>query len=339
MVEAALYVLTGTLLYAGVHHLYPGTARTSSQPHLQLAAMYLLLAGFVLASALLYQSQEISSQAQLARLSMTIGILLWVALIWYVAFYTRFKPLLLLDLLTAAWAILLIRNMNSAHGLLYAEAAAIEQTLPAGENLSALVAGIGSWWTAVKLTTLASLLFSFYASLRMFGSGNKQGALALASGLSILMASSLADHLLNTRLTHTLYLAPFGFIGFLIANSIYPLVLDYQKRRKAIQAPLNYSLTFNPERTSFGTHLSELQSAPAEEPEMTVTQAPESASATSRQAKPSSAFLTDDKGRRLRREGALGYKGRRLRREGALGYKGRRLRREGALGYKGRRLR
>jgi len=280
MVEAALYIITGTILYAGTHHLYLGTTRTSTQPHAQLAAMYLLLAGFVLVGALMYQPQEISTRLQLARLFMTIGILLWAALIWHVALHTRSKPLILLDLLTAAWVIFLIRNIGSPHGLLYADSASIDLTSLSGQNLSALYTGVNGWWTAVKFTMLASLLFCFYAGLRMFRRGNKQTALVLVSGLSILAATSLADHLLNTRVFHALYLAPFGFIGFLLANSLYLILLDYRNRRKAIQVPIIHRLTFNPERTSFNSALAELQPLSGEEPEAAVAQAPEFAAAT-----------------------------------------------------------
>jgi len=280
MAKAALYVLTGTILYAGAHHLYLGTTRAPTQPHAQLAAMYLLLGGFVLIGALMYQPQEISEQVHLARLSTTMGILLWVVLIWYVAFYTRSKPLLLLDLLTAAWVIFLIRNISSPHGLLYADIAPIDQIMLSGQNMSALYAGVSGWSTAVKFAMLASLLFCFYASFRMFRRGNKQAALVLVSGLSILVAASLADYLLNTRVIHALYLASLGFIGFLLANSVYLFLLDYPKRRKAIQAPVIYSLTFNPERTSFNSKLSDLQPPAGEEPEVAVAQDPESAAAT-----------------------------------------------------------
>ena len=320
MVEAALTVLTGTLLYAGAHHLYLGTTRTSTQPHLQLAAMYLLLAGFVLASALMYQSQEISAQVHLARIAMMMAILLWIALIWYIAFYSRSKPLILLDLLTAAWVVFLIRNMGSPHGLLYADIAPMT-----------LYAGVNSWWAAVNFTMLASLLFCFYAVFRMFLRGDKQAALALVSGLSILVAASLADHLLHTSVIHALHLAPFGFIGFLLANSVYLIHLDYRNRRKAIRAPVIYSLTFNPGQTSFDSKLSDLQSLPDEEPEAAVAHLPESAATADRETLPFSTFLPADKvNRRQAREGALGYKvNRRQAREGALGYKGRRLRRWG----------
>ena len=276
MVEAALYVLTGTILYAGAHHLYRGTTRTSAQPHAQLAAMYLLLAGFVLIGALMVQPQEISAQVRLARLSMTLGILLWIVLIWYIAFYTRSKPLLLLDLLTAVWIIFLIGNLSAPQGLLYADISPIEQTTLSGQDLSALHVSVDSWWLAVKLTMLASLLFCFYASLRMFRWGHKPAALALVSGLSVLVATLVAEHLFNTRVVHALYFASFGFIGFLLANSLYLILLDDRKKRKAIQAPAVYSLTFNPERTTFDSKLVDLQLPRGEEPEVILASPPES---------------------------------------------------------------
>ena len=208
--------------------------------------MYLLLAVFVLTSAFLLQPQETGTPVNIARLSMSMGILLWVALIWYVAFFTRCKPLLLLDVLTAAWIIFLIRNINSPYGLLSADSS--------------------NWWTAVKLTVLASLMFCFYACFRLFTRGNRQAALALACGLSVLLASSLADHLLGTPFTQALYLAPFGFIGFLLINSVYPLVLDYRNSRKTSRTPVIYNLTFDRPRTPFGSTLADLQFLPGKEP-------------------------------------------------------------------------
>ena len=260
MGEAALIIVSGTLLYAGAHHLYLGAMRTALQPHAPLAVMYLLLAVFVLTSAFLLQPQETGTPVNIARLSMSMGILLWVALIWYVAFYSRCKPLLLLDVLTAAWIIFLIRNINSPYGLLSADTS--------------------NWGMAVKLTMLASLLFCFYACFRLFTRGNRQAALALACGLSVLLASSLADHLLRTPFTQALYLAPFGFIGFLLISSVYPIVLDYRNSRKTSRTPVIYNLTFDRGRTSFGSTLADLQFLPGKEPEVTPAPSVDATTAT-----------------------------------------------------------
>jgi len=259
MVEAVLYVLGGIILYAGAHHAYLGTARPTTVPQLQLAGMYLLLAGFVLTTALALQTQTISTQVQAAKLSMTMGILLWIALIWYVAVHARCRPLLLLDLLTAAWLILLIRNSASAYGLLYAEAASVELSGLSVQQLPASHAAASSWWTAVKLSTLASLLFCLYAGLRMVAKIDRRAGLAMLSGLSILAAAFLADHLLSAPAAHLLYFAPFGFIGFLLVHSTYATVLAYREKRMANESAVIPRLTFKPERSPFDAGLWNVQ--------------------------------------------------------------------------------
>ena len=247
MIEAVLYVVSGSILYGGVHHLYLSAMRTSTLAHLQLSAMYLLFAGFILTSAIDFHLQEGGSQLQLARLSMTLGFLLWIALIWSIAFNTRCRPLLLLDLLTTAWLILLIKNISSPQGLLHAGAAAADY------------GSVNHWLTAVSFTVLASLLFCFYAGLHMFRRGDRQTALALLCGLSVLLLTALADPVLDKSVVHSLYLAPFGFLGFLPANSLYCILLDYQKRRKKHPTVNVPKLTFNSEQTAYGCNLANLQ--------------------------------------------------------------------------------
>ena len=294
MLEATLYVLAGTILCAGLHHLYHGFTRTSTHRHLQIGAMYLLLAGFALTSALFHQSQEISTQLDTARLAVTVDILLWGALIWYVAFYTNCKPLLLLDVLTAAWVIFLIRNMSADHGLLNGGSMDFawypEQALPAAGS------AVNDWWIAIKITTLASLLFSFYASFRMFRYGDKQAALVLVGGLSILAASALAGDLLNRLAIHTLHLAPLGFIGFLLANSLYAIVLDYRKRREANHTPLVRGLPFQPEQTAFDADLWRSQASADEDPAALVPHCRETATARNPEVTPFPAGLATDEG-------------------------------------------
>ncbi len=253
MVEAVLYVLSGAILYAGIHHLFLGVLRATL--HLQFAAMYLLLTAFVVVTAPAFGAQTTSIPIEALKLSVSTGTLLWIGLIWYVAFHTRCKPLLLLDLLTAAWLVLLIRNTASLHGLLYVDNSPIELTELSVQQLAALRSTAGSWWNAVKLTTLASLLFCFYAGLRMFSSGNKQAALTLLTGLSILAAVSLADHLLSTASPQLFYFAPFGFIGFLAVHSLYALVLAYRQGPTPNRLSPPPRLTFNPELNSFDAGL------------------------------------------------------------------------------------
>jgi hypothetical protein len=221
--------------------------------------MYLLLSGFALASALTYQAHSITTLLPAGKIAITLGILLWVSLIWFVAFRTSCRPLILLDALTAAWIIFLIKNGVSANSLLYADTAPLARTLPFGQDLSLLQPAVSLWWSALELTMLLSLLYALYASYRLYITGNRQTALALGSGLSVLLLAVVSDHLVNSGITHIVYLAPFGFAGFLLVNSLYPRLSAYIKSRTAKKPAVIYNLTFNPAQATFHSDVADLK--------------------------------------------------------------------------------
>ena len=250
MIEASLYVLTGITLYAGAHHLLADADGPARRFPVSLGVMYLLLSGFALASALTYQAHSITTLLPTGKLAITLGILLWVSLIWFVAFRTAFRPLILLDALTAVWIIFLIKNGLSANSLLYADTAPLAHTLQPV---------VSPWWAALELTMLVSLLYALYASYRLYIAGNRQAALALGSGLSVLLLAVVSDHLVNSGITHIVYLAPFGFAGFLLVNSLYPRLSAYIKSRAAKEPAVIYNLTFNPAQATFHSDVADLQ--------------------------------------------------------------------------------
>ena len=175
MLTVTLYIVTGLTLYAGGHHLFLAGNRAKRTPNLQIGLLYLLLAGFALASALAYQPPSPDSLIPAGKMAIGLGIMLWLALVWFIAFRTAYKPALLLDLLTAVWLIFLINNFSAPGSLLY--------NAPTMSNLQA---SISPWWTAVEITMLASLAFCAYATFRLFRSGEKALAKVLMGGLALL---------------------------------------------------------------------------------------------------------------------------------------------------------
>jgi hypothetical protein len=270
--EAVLYILSGITVYAGVHHLYLATVDTSTRPHVQLGLLYFLLAGFAFASALTYHAVEITALLSAGKFSVSMGILLWCALLWYVAFHTRFKPLLILDALTAVWLIFLIRNISSPHSLLYSDVAQVNQTLPSGETLALVHSSLSPWWTAMEVAILASLLFCLYASYKFFkdDASNKLPAMTLGGGLLLLLLVTISDHLVITGTIQGIYLAPFGFLGFLLSNSVYPVLQSFYAKRHANKPQVIYNLTFEPGQASFHSDVSELKTPSCEELEINV---------------------------------------------------------------------
>ncbi len=259
MAEAALYILTGLTLYAGGHHLYLGTGRTSAYPHWQLGGLYLLLAGFALTNGLTYQSSTLETLLPTGKLDISFGLMLWTAMVWHVAFRTGYKPLILLDLITAGWAIFLVRNLMAPNSLLYADVTPVKQTLLSGETLGFFYTSVSPWWSAVELAMLGSLLFCFYACYRQYRHGQRTVALVTATGLGLLGLVALHDHLVTTQVIRAEYLAPYGFLLFLLPASLLPLLTRWRQRRARKKTPPIYNLPYMPDQASFHTDVSQLR--------------------------------------------------------------------------------
>jgi len=258
MAEAALYILTGLTLYAGGHHLYTGTVRTSAYPHWQLGGLYLLLAGFALTSAMTFHSPTLETLLPTGKLDISFGLILWTALVWHVAFRTGYKPLIMLDLITAAWAIFLVRNLMAPNSLLYADVTPVERTLMSRETLAFYYTSVSPWWSAVELAMLGSLLFCFYACYRQYRRGQQTVALVTATGLGLLGLVTLHDHFVTIQVIRAEYLAPYGFLLFLLPASLFPLLTRWRQQGVRKKAPPIYNLPYMPDQASFHTDVSQL---------------------------------------------------------------------------------
>lgn len=259
MLQVALYIVSGLTLYAGGHHLYLGGNRHSAHPHVQLGVLYLLLSGFALASAMTYQSPALDSLLPAAKVAVSLGLVLWCTLVWHVSLRAKFRPMLVLDVITAAWLVFLIQNIASHNSLIYADVTSVRQTQLSGETLNLVHAEVSLWWTAVEICMLVSLVYCAYAVYHLYRHKQKATALVMAAGLVWLALVSLFDHLVSVQLIHANYLTPFGFLGFLLTCSLYPVYQGWLAMRQARQPPVIHNLTFKPDYASFHSDVSQLR--------------------------------------------------------------------------------
>jgi len=265
MTEAALYILTGLTLYGGAHHLYLGFNRSTTNPQLRIGALYLLLAAFAFSSALADQAPNLATRILAGKWAISLGIILWVGLVWHIALRSRYKPLLFLDALTAVWAIFLVRNITSPNSLLYADITPVQRTLLSGESIGSLFILISPWWNAVELAMLVSLVFCFFACYRLYLRGRRTMAVVDAGGLALLSLVVLFDHFVSVQFVQAGYLAPFGFLLFLLTGSLYPVLQDWYNKYWTKPAPI-YNLTYMPDHASFHTDVAHLHAPVHEEP-------------------------------------------------------------------------
>jgi hypothetical protein len=245
MLESTLYIVTGIAFYGGSHQLYLGARQPPHQLHVLHGVMYFLLAGFALASALTQQPQAPTSLVSAGKLTITMGILLWGTLAWFVAACTQHKARLLLTILSAAWTLHLIANIGSPLSLLYTEMTPSGQPLSAGAMPSAWPAGFNPWWGALQVTLLFTLVYSMYATIRQFMAGNKGFAGGLMGGLLVLSATSLSDLLVGLGMLQFAYLTPFGFLVLLLASGGYQVKQTTPKHKPEPGPAASYNLTFH----------------------------------------------------------------------------------------------
>jgi hypothetical protein len=245
MVESALYVLAGLALYGGAHQLYLGARRTPDHTHVIHAVMYLLLCAFAVTCALGYQAPSVAALIATGKASVSAGLLLWGVLAWFVAAYSGFRPRLLLAALSVVWSLLLIGNIGAPFSLFYSDVTPLNQTLPSGQVQLGLHTRPSPWWTVVQIAMLGSLLFSLYASFRLYRCDEKRAALALGSGLLVLLGASVSDSLVSAGQLQSAFLAPFGFLALLVATSACPGLRAARRVSRVDEPPTSYNMTFH----------------------------------------------------------------------------------------------
>lgn len=258
MFEAALYILTGLALYAGAHHLYLGIRQAGgARRHLPPGVGYILVAVLSLACGLGFASGAATVPLPAGRLDIALALGLWIALVWYVAVRCAFLPLIVLDLITSAWLILLIRNIATPHGLLYLGAEPVPVELIPGTRPDISPHITGPWWSALEMTVLVSLLFCAYACYHTWRRGHRAVALQIVSGLGLLALVTLHDHFVAAGTIGYGFMLPFGFALFLLPTSLFPL-LDAGHRETGPQTGAD-NLSFLPGPASFHTDVADLR--------------------------------------------------------------------------------
>jgi hypothetical protein len=270
MIEAALYILIGVALYGGTRQLRLAAQRSVGHPHVLHGVMYFLLAAYALAAVLSYQTPAFATLLALGKLSVAFGILLWMALSWFIAAYTASQARLTLGMLSAAWAVLLIINIGAPFSLLYSDITPISQALPSGQTRVTWQTSFSAWWTVAELLMLATLTYAAHASYRLFRGAEGRAAVALACGLLVLAVTVIADSLKFLELLQSAYLAPFGFLVLLLACSLYPALPGSRRSSLPAQRAPGYSLTLNlhppAEQPQIQLSSATLQRAPALQP-------------------------------------------------------------------------
>ncbi|MEH2158529.1 sensor histidine kinase [Nostoc sp.] len=221
IISSLLAIFAGICLYVGLLHLLIASARLKSALHFWFGLTCLLCASYILALIAKYKVTDVEDYINARKLASSLGFLFTIACVWFVALYTKFKPVRLLLALNSLYIICILINEVSPTGILYSKISRLSSiSLPWGESITHPEGTLNPLFGFQFLGIISNVVFAFYACYRQYQRGEKQAALILGLSLAIFVGTIQYDRLMDLGVFKSLYLSEYGFLSFVVIMSL-----------------------------------------------------------------------------------------------------------------------
>jgi diguanylate cyclase (GGDEF)-like protein len=235
----AIWISAGISLFAGVHFFLTGLARRQERVFLAFGLLCLLLAGYMLLSALWYRSASVEEVARIARLEMAVICLIYPTFVWFLGLYTNVKSPWAGALAAALpFGALLVINLWSPMSFLLS---AIEPgeplRLPWGEELSSYsltTSPVAPYYYAATYSVFA---WAIYRCFVLWRDGQRAKALPVVTYLLLQVATVAHAELIENLQLRSVYLGEFAFLGLVVLMS-HALGRELDRRSVALETSL-----------------------------------------------------------------------------------------------------
>ncbi len=225
-IQISLAVIAGICFYVGIYHALVGLRRRPiDRLHLLFAMMSFAFGVLAFGAVLLHPavaSESVENFLIADRWSLMGQLVGTLLLLWFIAFYTKVKPYLVLVLLSVPVIFLMWQHLTASATFLYTEVTGFfEVALPWGEPIKIADIALNAQANLLlQATILAYFAFFIYAAIRQYRRGEQREALLLALAVGILIATYVNDFLLDLDLITSIYLLPFGYVAMIVVMSL-----------------------------------------------------------------------------------------------------------------------
>jgi len=216
----------GICLYAGMYHSLVGLRRTPvDRTHIIFALTAL---AFGLKNYCMLNSKAAASAGQMGgylfwgHLGLQLGYFPGIlCLVWFVAFYTRAKPIAIPIVLSVPILILIIVEQNSPFFFLFAEQPRFYNlTLPWGEVVTMPDAKLSAWASLEWLVLVSMVAFFIFATIGQFMRGERRKAVLIGISVLIFMGCIVNDVAVDWHMVKSIYMLEHGFVVVIVAMSL-----------------------------------------------------------------------------------------------------------------------
>ncbi|MCF2150686.1 sensor histidine kinase [Desmonostoc muscorum LEGE 12446] len=220
-VPIILGIVAGICLYIGLLHLLIACGKLQTALHFCFGLLCLGSVVYILALILTYQATNVENYITAKKLVSSIGYIYGITIVWFIALYTRVKPVRLILVLNSLYVISLLINQISPTGILYSHISNLSSiSLPWGESITSPKGTLNPLFSFQLLALISNTVFLFYACYRQYRCGEKQAALIVCLSVAILIGTVQHDRLVDLGTIKSIYLAEFGFMSFVVIMSL-----------------------------------------------------------------------------------------------------------------------
>ncbi|OYE05566.1 sensor histidine kinase [Nostoc sp. 'Peltigera membranacea cyanobiont' 232] len=221
LVPTILNIFAGICLYVGLLHLLIASGRLKPSLHLSFGLTCLVIFSYILALIAKYKTMNVDDYINARKLLSALGYIDAIITIWFVALYTKFKPVRLLLVLNSLYLICLLINQISPTGILYSHISRLSSiTLPWGEPITQPEGTLNPLLGFQFLALISNVVFAFYACYRQYQRGEKKAGLTLGLSLAIFVGTVQHDRLVDLGTIKSIYIAEYGFLVFVVIMSL-----------------------------------------------------------------------------------------------------------------------
>lgn len=236
----SLYILIGVCSYASFIHFSFGLYKPFDQTQLMFAGACLSVLLFSIFHIQALRAATLDEFVFALRWSIAFGIIIYCCLIWFIALYTKVKPLPLLKGFTLILAVFFVVDLTQPYSLQYDNIShLIPLHLPWGETITLAEGHNSVWFIAAIITMAVSLIYMFYALASYYLSNRKLVSLRMLMLLVLGFFAVCITQGILVRLS-ILYFPHLGMYGFLCLLIAISLILSFENHMKLSLAKLVY---------------------------------------------------------------------------------------------------
>ncbi|MBL1263743.1 sensor domain-containing protein [Methylomicrobium sp. RS1] len=221
IITPSLYVLSGLCIYAGLIHFSVGFSRPFNSAQIAFGSASLAVSLVALFECQSLKAENLDECITALKWSLGLSIVFFIIFLWFIALFSKSRPLRFLKGLTLLYVLLLWVNVSQPFGLLYDRLDGFKTVHSRwGEAVTLVVGQPGRWFYFALVTVMANFGYVLYALSDFYRHSGHRNLLGMIVAVGFFMMFLIEGLLVRLFAIDFVPLRSYGYLGLMIAMSL-----------------------------------------------------------------------------------------------------------------------